>query len=87
MYVDNVFRGYTPIYLSDIPAGQHTLLLQHTGYNDWTEYVSFTSDYTVEKDVTMSPTSVPPAPTQSPFPVLAFAGLIGFAAFFSRSIS
>lgn len=87
VYVDNVFRGYTPIYLSDIPAGQHTLLLQHTGYNDWTEYVSFTSDYTVEKDVTMSPTSVPPAPTQSPFPVLAFAGLIGFAAFSIRRMN
>jgi len=84
VYVDNVFRGYTPMYLSDIAEGQHTLLLQHSGYNDWTEYVYFTAGQTVEKDVAMSPASVPPAPTQSPFPVLAFAGLAGVLAFAVR---
>ena len=84
VYVDNVFRGYTPLSLSDIPAGQHTLLLKHTGYNDWTEYVTFAAGQAVEKDVALSPVSVPPAPTQSPFPVLAFAGLIGFAVFAVR---
>lgn len=84
VYVDNVFRGYTPLYLSDISEGQHTLLLQHTGYNDWTEYVYFTAGQTVEKDVTLSPASVPPAPTQAPFPILAFAGLAGAAIFAVR---
>lgn len=80
VYVDNVFRGYTPLYLSDIPAGSHTVLLQHTGYHDWTEYMTFTEGYTVEKDVSMSASGAPPAPTKSPFPALAFAGLFGVAA-------
>lgn len=84
VYVDNAFRGYTPVYLSDISEGRHTVLLKHTGYNDWTEYVVFTAGQTVEKDVTMSPASVPPAPTQSPFPVLAFAGLAAAAVFAIR---
>ncbi|MCZ9318757.1 MAG: PEGA domain-containing protein [Methanocorpusculum sp.] len=84
VYVDNAFRGYTPVYLSDISKGRHTVLLKHTGYNDWTEYVVFTAGQTVEKDVTMSPASVPPAPTQSPFPVLAFAGLAAAAVFAVR---
>lgn len=84
VYVDNAFRGYTPVYLSDISEGRHTVLLKHTGYNDWTEYVVFTAGQTVEKDVTMSPASGPPAPTQSPFPVLAFAGLAAAAVFAIR---
>lgn len=84
MYVDNVFRGYTPFYLSDISAGQHTLLLQHTGYHDWTEYVYFTAGQTVEKDVAMTVGSAPLAPTQCPFLVLAFAGLAFFAVFAIR---
>ncbi len=75
VYVDNVFRGYTPIYLTDISEGQHTLLLQHTGYNDWTQYVTFTAGQTVEMDVPLTTAGVPTAPTQSPFPVLALAGL------------
>ncbi|HJJ97135.1 MAG TPA: hypothetical protein O0X38_05820 [Methanocorpusculum sp.] len=60
------------------------MLLKHTDYNDWIEYVVFTAGQTVEKDVTMSPASVPPAPTQSPFPVLAFAGLAAAAVFAIR---
>ncbi|MCZ9312338.1 MAG: PEGA domain-containing protein [Methanocorpusculum sp.] len=84
VYVDNVFRGYTPVFLSDISEGQHTVLLQHTGYNDWTQYVQFIAGQTVEMDVTMSPASVPTAPAQSPFPILAFAGLAAAAAFAVR---
>lgn len=84
VYVDNVFRGYTPIYLSDIPAGQHTLLLQHTGYNDWTQYVTFTAGQTIEMDVPMTTPGVPTAPTQSPFPVLALAGLAAAALLLRR---
>ena len=80
VYVDNVFRGYTPLYLSDISEGRHTLLLKHTGYNDWTEYANFIAGQTVTLDVPMTASSVPPAPSQSPFPVLALAGVMGLAA-------
>lgn len=78
VYVDNVFRGYTPIYLSDIAPGQRTLLIQLAGYNDWTQYVTFTDGQTVSLDAPLS-TKIPPAPTESPFPVLAIAGLLGAA--------
>ncbi|MDU9375702.1 hypothetical protein McpSp1_02810 [Methanocorpusculaceae archaeon Sp1] len=79
VYVDNVFRGYTPLYLSDIPEGRHTLLLQLSGYNDWTEYVNFVAGQTVTMDVPLT-TAVVPTPSQSSFPILAFAGVIGLAA-------
>lgn len=34
IYVDNVFKGYSPLTLTDISAGQHTVLAQMTGYQD-----------------------------------------------------
>jgi hypothetical protein len=34
-YVDNVFRGYTPLTLTDIQPGSHTITLRLAGYQNW----------------------------------------------------
>jgi hypothetical protein len=35
VYLDNAYKGITPLPLSDVPAGSHAVLLQMSGYTDW----------------------------------------------------
>ena len=76
VYVDNVFRGYTPLYLSDITSGTHTVLLQHPGYDDWSESDYFSTGQTVERTVVMSAKAVP-TPTSSPVPFIGILAGLG----------
>ncbi len=79
VYVDNVFRGVTPVNLNDITVGTHTVLLQNSGYDDWTQSISFSAGQTVERTVVLSPTVIP-TPTSSPAPfigILAGLGICG----------
>jgi hypothetical protein len=40
IYLDNVFKGDTPLIISSIPAGNHTVKVAMTGYEDWTSTVT-----------------------------------------------
>ena len=42
VYLDNVFRGITPVTLSDILAGAHLVTLKQTGYTDASQTVTVT---------------------------------------------
>lgn len=83
LYIDNVFRGYTPIYLSDITPGQRTLLLKLNGYNDWTQYVNFVAGETADLDVPLTQ-GVPPSPTNTFFPLAGLLGVLGVALLLRR---
>jgi hypothetical protein len=55
--VDGVYRGTTPIILSDLPIGPHQLILEHTGYHDFEivilskpESINLTFDLEPEKE-------------------------------------
>jgi len=79
VYVDNAFRGVTPVNLNDITVGTHTVLLQNSGYDDWSQSISFSAGQTVERTVVLSPTVIP-TPTSSPAPfigILAGLGICG----------
>lgn len=76
VYVDNVFRGYTPLMLNDITAGTHTILLQNVGYNDWSGTMTISAGKTVERTVDMSPSPVP-TPTKSPVPFMGILAGLG----------
>ncbi|WP_319377837.1 PEGA domain-containing protein [uncultured Methanocorpusculum sp.] len=76
VYVDNAFRGYTPLNLNDITAGTHTIFLQNTGYDDWSQSISFTAGQTVERTVVMSSTVVP-TPTSTPVPFIGILAGLG----------
>lgn len=36
VFLDNAYKGFSPLSLSDIPAGSHVVLLKLPGYTDWT---------------------------------------------------
>ncbi len=77
VYVDNVFRGVTPVNLNDITAGTHTVLLQNVGYDDWSQSISFSADQTVERTVVLSQTVVPTPTASSPVPIIGILAGLG----------
>jgi len=78
VYVDNVFRGVTPVNLNDISVGTHTVLLQNVGYDDWSQSISFSAGQTVERTVVLSQTVVP-TPTSTPIPFIGILAGLGVA--------
>ena len=40
VYLDNVYRGTTPLNLDRVATGQHQIKLVMAGYQDWSSYVS-----------------------------------------------
>ncbi len=84
VYVDNLFKGYTPATLTGIAAGQHEVLLKYTGYVDYTQAVVVGSGQTTPLSVSMQPAPTPaPASPLSPAIVLgglAVAAVLGAAA-------
>ena len=83
VYVDNLFKGYTPAVLTGIPAGQHTVLLKYTGYIDYTTTASVTAGQTTPLAISMQPAPAP-TPESAPSAAALIAGIM--AAFVIGSI-
>jgi hypothetical protein len=73
IYVDNIFRGYAPLTLTDIDAGTHTVMAQVAGYQDASVIVSVSRGATVQVAVSLSP-----APTRTRAGVLPMTALGAF---------
>ena len=75
VYVDNLFKGYTPATLTDIAAGQHQLVLKYTGYMDYTQTVTVNSGQTTPLAISMqvAPT---PTPASAPSVMILIGGLM-----------
>ncbi|MBP1928850.1 hypothetical protein J2741_001397 [Methanolinea mesophila] len=75
VYVDNAYRGYSPLTLQGISPGSHVVMLTLGGYADWQSTVQVTAGQTTTVSATFTPT---PTPTPSPTTkagALPFAGL------------
>ncbi|MFZ1126900.1 PEGA domain-containing protein [Methanoregula sp.] len=86
VYLDNTYKGITPMVLADIPAGNHTLMLRQAGYQDWTSTVNVVGGSYTQVSGTLIPgtttttTSATAQPTKaglSPFIALAGVGCCG----------
>jgi hypothetical protein len=70
IYIDNSYKGLTPLSLSDISNGNRTILLKSDGYQDWSKIVFVNGDsQTVSAtllSVTTTTTAVTTATTTSP---------------------
>jgi hypothetical protein len=62
--VDNVYRGLTPLTLTDIPAGAHTVTLQMAGYQNSVQNVVITPGQATMIQISLTPVQTVP-PTQS----------------------
>lgn len=99
IFLDNVYRGLTPLTLVDIPAGSHSILLQLNGYQDWqssvvvgagsSTEVSGTLALPVTTQLAPTETVTPPLPVQTRAPVtvisiLSAIGICGAVAIANR---
>jgi len=46
LYLDNVFKGITPLTLSDIPQGSHVVMAEQAGYAEATQTITVTGGQT-----------------------------------------
>jgi hypothetical protein len=79
VFVDNLFRGYTPTTLTDITPGEHRVILKYTGYVDYSITVTVNSGVMSPLDVRMNPAPTP-TPKSALSPALVIGGLAAFIA-------
>jgi hypothetical protein len=83
IYLDNEYRGLTPLTLVDIPQGSHTIILKLNGYQDWQSSVNVSARSSTDVSGTLSfipqptPTTLPPQATQSPIGLVSIISAIG----------
>jgi hypothetical protein len=75
IYIDNIFRGYTPATITEIDPGQHQILLKYTGYTDYSGTVSVVSGQTSPLAIGMTPVPTP-TPKSATSPALLIGGMV-----------
>jgi hypothetical protein len=70
IWLDNAYKGITPISLANIPQGSHAVLLKMNGYQDWQSSVNVAagSSTDVSGILPAGQPSTPLAPTPNPAP-------------------
>ena len=89
IFLDNLFKGVTPLNLPSVPPGEHTLTLRINGYDDAVRQVTITGGNTTDVLIEMVPTAPPtekptqtpePTRTKAPAPIFALCTGISLAA-------
>jgi hypothetical protein len=74
VYLDNEYKGLTPLTLKNIENGNHAVLVRMSGYQDWIQFVEVLGNSPslyvrlAAIPVTTSPPTVTTIPTTSPAP-------------------
>jgi len=55
VYLDNVYRGTTPLNLDRVTTGQHQIKLVMAGYQDWSSYISVSPSRTTTVSADLIP--------------------------------
>jgi hypothetical protein len=99
IYVDNLYKGLTPLTLVEIPNGGHTILLKMNGYQDWQSTVNVAAGSSTDVSGTLAANTNPqptastvvtqPAPIQTRSPIsfiiiISAIGICGAAAIVYR---
>jgi len=79
VYVDNVFRGYSPLTLNDISPGSHAITLSLAGYQNWQGNVQVSGGQTttVQGTLVPNPTTIPTTTSTPGFGVFAGMAALG----------
>ena len=81
VYLNNAFRGLTPITMDSLSPGSYTVLLKLSGYSDWSSTAQVVAGQTAQLTATLTPTPTPtPTPTGLlPVTILAAVGILFLA--------
>ncbi len=55
VYLDNIYKGVTPLNLDRVTAGQHQIKLVMAGYQDWSSYISVSPSRTTTVSADLIP--------------------------------
>jgi len=58
VYLDNAYKGVTPLNLDRVNSGQHHIKLAMTGYQDWSNYISVPPSQTMTVSTNLIPLAV-----------------------------
>jgi hypothetical protein len=75
IFVDNIFRGYTPSTITEIDPGQHQIVLKYTGYTDYSGTATVNPGQTTPLAIGLTPVPTP-TPQSAPSPAILTGGLL-----------
>jgi len=81
VYLDNEYRGFSPVVLNGISAAEHTLLMRKEGFVDYISRVLIPDKQTVSISAVLNPVEVPKtqipvtSPVESPVPTPTRSGM------------
>jgi hypothetical protein len=79
LFLDNNFRGVTPVTLSDIPAGSHVVMARQAGYSDASQTVTVTGGLSTPVALGLA---VIPVTTKAPLTAITVMGALTIAGMF-----
>lgn len=71
VFLDNVYKGITPLTLQKVSTGDHIILVRNEGYSEYRELVSVIPDQTLALSVMLTPVFPKTTLTKSSVPVLS----------------
>jgi hypothetical protein len=75
VYVDNQFRGVTPVTIYNVAAGTHIVNINLTGYTDWSGSIDVPANQMIQVPATLVPGGgTTPGLTQVPLSLLTILG-------------
>ncbi|KUG14947.1 hypothetical protein ASZ90_015401 [hydrocarbon metagenome] len=79
VFLDNVYEGITPLTISPVTAGSHSLLIKQPGYADWQATETVQSGQVTQVVATLS-LSPAPSPTPAGTAIPGFLAVLGLIA-------
>ncbi len=82
IYIDNAYKGITPLTVDGVAAGTHAVRVALAGYSDWSTSLQVGAGSTASASASLSATPTPTAAKagMAPFAVVGALAVLGFAA-------
>ena len=75
VYLNNAFKGLTPITLDSLTPGSYSVLLKLSGYSDWSSTAQVVAGQTTQLTATLTPSPTPTPTVTGLLPVTILAAL------------
>ena len=70
VYLDDTYKGITPLIITDVSPGTHTIEVKLEGYQDWSTSVQVTAGGTASVPASLTPSTTPTSTPKTPTTVL-----------------
>ena len=80
-FVDNVYKGITPLVVDNLAPGSHVVLLKLGGYVEWQSTIQVSGGQVTDVSATLTPGPTPTPKESGSFPYVPMAGLLTMAVF------